>query len=426
MSDSPPSPASAGPAQAGPEPRLWTLTFLTFLAINFCIFLGFDMLLPTLSLYLDAQGCAEREIGLIFSAFAVSAVTSRLLAARFSRRFGPTRVLRAGLSICFLGSFMFFLLPHPLFYALARLLHGAGFGLTSTLMVAMAVQVIPPRRLGEGLGYLGLGATVALAAGPLVGLWIATAAGYRAMFTSIAFCYVAATLISLRLPPVRLASDSRPDSGGLKSFLEPRAFRPAALILMYGAAASSVSAFLAIYCQEAGLASAAGFFVVSTVGTVTSRLTAGRIYDRCGHLWIIPPGAVLSMTALLAIVLTTNSALLYAAAVVYGLGMGSLFPSVQALTLSSVPADRRTAASAIFFNAFDIGIGLGTILMGFMAGLFRTFSVIYLVSVAMILEMLAIYLFLYLPARPAKRTRTPRGAEPAAPGGPARPGPRPV
>jgi predicted MFS family arabinose efflux permease len=361
------------------------------------------MLLPTLSLYLSGQGCDEGEIGLIYSSFAVSSVTSRLLAARLSRRFGATKVVRRGLLICFAGTFMFFAIPHPFFYALARLMHGGGFGLTSTLMVSMAAQVIPPNRLGEGLGYLGLGATVALAVGPLLGLWIATSLGYKAMFVSIALCYVAATLISLSLPQLRLASDLKGESLGLRSFLEVRAFKPASLIMLYGSASCAVTAYLAIYCQEIGLPSAAVFFVAATIGTFSARLTTGRIYDRYGHFMVVPPSVVLLISALLAIVFLPSPAMLYAAAVVYGLGMGSIFPALQALTLSAVPVERRTVASALFFNFFDIGIGIGTALMGLLAGLMGTFSVVYLAAASALVLLMALYLFYYLPRPGAPR-----------------------
>jgi predicted MFS family arabinose efflux permease len=342
-------------------------------------------------------------MGLIYSLFAISSVSSRLFAARLSRRFGATKVVRRGLGVCFVGSFMFFAIPHPFFYGLARLLHGAGFGLTSTLMVSMAAQIIPPRRMGEGLGYLGLGATVALAAGPLVGLWISSAWGYKAMFTSIALCCVAAILISLTLPPLRLASDLKRDALGIKNFFEAKAFPPASLILIYGVAACSVTSYLAIYCKEMDLSSAAGFFVVSTIGTVAARLSAGRVYDRYGHFCVIPPALMLLACALLSIVFFPAPAVLYCAAVVYGLGMGSLFPSVQALTLSSVPVERRTVAAAIFFIAFDIGIGSGTAMMGLLAQTQGTFSVVYLASVAFVAVLFALYLFYYLskPSRTA-------------------------
>ncbi|MDR0356663.1 MAG: MFS transporter [Deltaproteobacteria bacterium] len=387
-----------------PKPQLWTLTFLTFIFINFFIFLGFDMLLPTLSLYLDSQACSKEEIGLIYASFAVSSVFSRLMTTRLSKRFGPTRVLRFGLGICFVGSLMFFVIPHQLFYALARILHGAGVGLTSTLMVSMAAQTIPAERLGEGLGYLGLGATTALAIGPLVGIKLSTTWGYEAMFTSVACCSVAAGLISLYLPKIKLASDLAPIPKGLKSLIEIKALPPSTLIFTFGAATCAITSYLAIYCQELGIKNAASFFVVSTIGVLTARMTAGRIYDRYGHLFVIPPAVALLITAILSLVFFPDPKIMLAASVLYGLGVGTLFPSIQALTLSSVPDERNTAASAVFFVCFDVGIGLGTMILGFLAGFFGTFKAVFAASPFFLILLLLIYLTLFARGQGRKRS----------------------
>jgi predicted MFS family arabinose efflux permease len=386
---------SLGAAKTSGQEPLWNLTFITFIVINFFIFFGFDMLLPTLSLYLDSKGCSKEEIGLIFASFAASSVLSRLMTTRLSRWLGATRVLRCGLAICFLGSLTFFVFPHRFFYALARVLHGAGVGLTSTLMVSMAAQVIPPQRLGEGLGYLGLGATVALAVGPLAGIDLAQSLGYKVMFTSVAMCSVAAGLMSLLLPFIRLSSDQAPDPPGLKSFIETRALRPACLIFLMGAASCSVSAYLAIYCQELGLGNAAAFFVVSTVGTVSARVCSGRVYDRYGAGAVIPPAVVILVLSILTLVLFPSPVPMTIASVFYGLGFGSIFPAVQALTLSSVPPERRTAASAVFYVCFDLGIGLGTLFLGLLAGRLQTFKVVYIAAPVFLLCLLATFFLLF-------------------------------
>ncbi|MDR1394944.1 MAG: MFS transporter [Deltaproteobacteria bacterium] len=391
-------PSDGQTVSSGPPP-LWTLTFLTYLSINLCIFMGFDMLLPTLSLYLVSQGLPKEVIGLIFASFAVSSVTSRLLTSRLGQRFGPLTILRCGLMLCCLGSFMFFVLPHTFSYVLARLMFGAGYGFTSTLMISMAAQTIPPSRLGEGLGYLGLGATVALAAGPLLGLELAQFYGYRTLFVTVALCYVAGSLISLTLPKVSLASPDRSVSFRKTFSVLKNTFIPCILIFIYGMAVCAVTAYLAVYCEEKKLPGAAGFFVISTIGTLASRLTSGRIYDRCGHFAVIPPAILLITAAVIMIYTAPSAAAFYAASVIYGLGVGSLFPAIQALTLSSVPMAYRTGASALFFNSFDVGIGLGTLIMGFLAGWCPTFEVVYLAAGLFAALMLTVYFVNFSPAR---------------------------
>ena len=51
-----------------------------------------------------------------------------------------------------------------------RVLFGIGFGMTSTSFPTMASDVIPIKRLGEGMGYFGLSTTLAMSIGPMIGL----------------------------------------------------------------------------------------------------------------------------------------------------------------------------------------------------------------------------------------------------------------
>jgi predicted MFS family arabinose efflux permease len=47
-----------------------------------------------------------------------------------------------------------------------------------------------------------------------------------------------------------------------------------------------------------------------------------------------------------------------------GYGMGMLLPAMQTWCISRVPAQRRSVASALYFNFYDIGIGIGAIVLG--------------------------------------------------------------
>jgi MFS family permease len=135
--------------------------------------------------------------------------------------------------------------------------------------------------------------------------------------------------------------------------------------------------------------------VASTVGTVAARLTAGRIYDRKGHIFVVPPAALLIVGSILAIIAVPPAPLLYAAAVLYGLGAGALFPSIQTLALESVPPERRTVASAYFFVSFDCGIGLGTVFLGFVAGFFHTYDSVFWASGALFVILVLAYFAAY-------------------------------
>jgi MFS family permease len=61
-------------------------------------------------------------------------------------------------------------------------------------------------------------------------------------------------------------------------------------------------------------------------------------------------------------------------AVLYGCATGSIFPIMSALAVRFAPINRRGAATATYFSSFDIGIGIGSTIWGFVidcAGFFR-------------------------------------------------------
>jgi predicted MFS family arabinose efflux permease len=55
------------------------------------------------------------------------------------------------------------------------------------------------------------------------------------------------------------------------------------------------------------------------------------------------------------------------AAVLYGIGFGSAQPALQAANLRLASPDKRGVASASFITAFDLGIGLGSIILGWVS-----------------------------------------------------------
>jgi MFS family permease len=404
---------------------LWTGAFVTFLFINLCIFMGFNMLLPTLSLYLESKFLAEKEIGMVFGSFMISAIAARLGANALAGRLGPMWAARTGLIILFFGNVFFILYNHMFSYLAARLLQGAGFGLTSTLLVSLASQSMPYSRLGEGLGYLGLGATVSLALGPYAGIFVSERFGYETMFVSVSICYLFAFLISLFLPGAlsKKPPKREPDPGAPPKRIETRVFPAATLMLIYGMGVSSVGAYLAIFAKEASLPSVAVFFMVSTIGTVTSRLFAGKLYDNKGHRYVVPPAMVLTFSAMLIILSEPPAALMWFGAVIYGLGAGAAFPSFQTLALTSVPPDRRTVASAYFFVAFDLGLGLGAFVMGIAAGVFHTYGVAFAASMVFIAILSVVYFILYPGKNPKGVPGPPSGTPAPTPPGSLSPGP---
>ena len=60
----------------------------------------------------------------------------------------------------------------------------------------------------------------------------------------------------------------------------------------------------------------------------------------------------------------SNLGMFVAAGLTYGLGFGSVQPTLNAIMIKLCPPERRGVGNATFFSAMDIGIGTGAILWG--------------------------------------------------------------
>ena len=60
---------------------------------------------------------------------------------------------------------------------------------------------------------------------------------------------------------------------------------------------------------------------------------------------------------------------LLAAGGLYGMGFGTTQPSLQAIVIHRVVPARRGAAMATFLIAYDLGLAIGSVVAGFLAGI---------------------------------------------------------
>ena len=94
--------------------------------------------------------------------------------------------------------------------------------------------------------------------------------------------------------------------------------------------------------------------------------------------------------------------MLFSAAIIYGFGMGAVFPSMTALTMSYASLEKRVEVTASFFNSYDLGFGAGSMLMGQAAALAGSYSIVFLGSALMSVLFLAVYAMHYLAKKNAR------------------------
>ncbi len=381
---------------------LWTKNFIVLALANTLLFSGFHLIMPVLPLFIADRGGTDSQIGLVMGSFTFSAVLVRLFTETGIERLGKKRFLQLGMLVSLLAAAAYYWADTVGLASAVRLLHGHGFGIATTMYATLAVDIIPAARRGEGLGYFGLGTTLSMAVSPALGVWLTADHGFGALFAVATASQILAILGLGAFAPAPAGPAAGPVAGGaiplLDRLMERKAAFPALLCLLTGVTVGGVLSFVTLLAKAANLASVGYFFMVGTAFVFLARLFVGRIFDRRGPAWVILPGAACLCLGHFILSQAATTPVLLTAAVFHGLGIGILFPSLQAWMVGLVAPDRRGVVNATFYNFVDSGVGGGSVVLGLVAET-AGYSAVYLVSASVMLLFLVIYAG-YLAARP--------------------------
>ncbi|MDR2354379.1 MAG: MFS transporter, partial [Deltaproteobacteria bacterium] len=268
-----------GDSASRPRARILTKPVWALFFTNIFLFSSLNLLLTTMPLYLQDRGMSEGQIGFIFGGFYVACILMRLISGKFSRRLGEIRVLWIGLALTTLGNFLFLAFDSFINYFATRLLFGAGFGLATTLIISLASKIIPSHKLAEGLGYLAMGASLALAGGPMAGIKLNEIYGFKITMICVVTGLFLALLVTLTLRQKYFQINYViPKAEKTKFSLPGKEITvPAFLTFLLGASCCGIFTYLVLYFDEMRLNGAGYFFLIATIGIVITRLLGGRI-----------------------------------------------------------------------------------------------------------------------------------------------------
>src|SRR5690606_19562843 len=121
---------------------------------TFFIFTVFYALLTYTPLYVleDLNGTIT-EGGLATSVFLVSAIIMRFVAGMMLDKFGNKEVLVFSVLMFAVSTVLYMFVGTLTALLVLRFFHGIWFSLVTTVAGAIAADIIPPERRGEGMGY---------------------------------------------------------------------------------------------------------------------------------------------------------------------------------------------------------------------------------------------------------------------------------
>ncbi|WP_307838222.1 MFS transporter [Bacillus cereus group sp. N21] len=98
-----------------------------------------------------------------------------------------------------------------------------------------------------------------------------------------------------------------------------------------------------------------------------SRPFSGKWFDLFGANIIIYPTILCFAVGTFLLSVSNTSLLFLASAALIGLGWGTMFSSLQTISIQVAPPKKRALATATFLSTFDFGFGIGSFIFGIAA-----------------------------------------------------------
>ncbi|MFS0824660.1 MFS transporter [Bacillus sp. 1P02SD] len=374
--------------------ELWNSSFIFLLIANGLFFMSFEMLVPTLPLFVDHIGGQASQVGIVSGIFVVSAILIRPFTGVLVTRFNKKYLLLAGLLVCGVASSAYYLTDVIWQLIIIRVLHGLGFGLVTIYFTTLSIDYIPKNRLGEGVGYFGVGETIMMSVGPMLGILLLDLFHFHYFFYAVSFIVLLAIVLAtfVRYRPKTAGKSEKETVKVHYKLIDKRLSFQSILGCLMGIAAGSIISFIPLFAIEKSFEQVGLFFFAVAIAGLVVRFFSGKIYDRFGPLPVLIPSGIFAILGIILLLIATNETLFLIAGFIYGAGFGAAFPAVQTWAVQLVNENEHEIAVSSFFNSFDIGLGAGSILLGVIAQAAGSYQNIYFVAIGVYIIFLLSFL----------------------------------
>lgn len=354
--------------------RLWNRSFILCLCNNLFLFTYYYALLTILPIYIMKDlGGTVKEAGLALTLFLASSIAVRPFSGLIVEKLGKKIAFR-GSELLFVVFALSYLFADSMWaLLLIRFIHGIWFSVLTTVTVPIANDFIPDHRKGEGMGYFVMSTNLAVVFGPLIALTVLQFTDFKMLFALLTAVIGLGFIFCLMIPvqqqdKVAFTAETKEKTRlGWHDIIETRAIPIGFVALLTAFAYSSIMSFITAYSESKDLlAYTSLFFIVFAISMIVVRPWVGKIYDRKGASAVIYPSFIFFAIGLVVVSFISNQWLLWLSAIFIGIGYGSLFPCFQTIAIQSVAKQRMGHAISTFFTLFDLGMAIGSVILGLM------------------------------------------------------------
>lgn len=164
------------------RPKLLTASFVKICLVNLFVFVNSHALLPTFPFFVTYLGGDAVTIGVATALFSIASIVSRPFVGWLIDTRGRCVILMIGLIGMALAPMGYFVSAGIAMAVVLRTAHAVFHAASSNASATWVTDIIPPQRMGEGLGIYGLSMAVSTAVAPALGLAVMNEWGFKPLF----------------------------------------------------------------------------------------------------------------------------------------------------------------------------------------------------------------------------------------------------
>jgi len=371
--------------EATEQDSIWSTSFFLLLFINFFSQLNFYMHIPILPAQVGFLGGNNFLVGMTTFIYGIAAMLCRPFSGYAADTFNRRKLLIFAISLEAVVSIAY-VFSNNMYLTLAlRIPSGIGLAFTTTTLMSTVSDVLPIKRMGEGMGIFGLAQVFSMVIAPGIGFGLIAMVGFQA---ALAICAVAMLLalvfiilfedIDVTKHKIKNTKKFALDHNNLFAF---EVLVPATITACNVAVYNIISSFIGLHAKMMNLTSTIGlFFTVYGITLFVTRPLFGRISDKKSATLFFIPGSLAIILALILVSQSQSLAVFMLAGFLFSIGHGSLQPVMQSMCIKLVPPERRGLGSTSYYLGMDVGGTLGP-LMGGTIAMFTSYSDLFLVVI---------------------------------------------
>lgn len=342
-------------------------------AIIFFSFFDLFTQLPVISTFADSLGATSFLTGLAVGMYSLSNTFGNIVSGILTDKKGPFRILVVGLFTTSIALFLYNIATGPLVLLVIRFVHGLVAGFIVPAAFTYLANDTANEKRGKNSAISGAFVGIAAITGPAFSGILANRISVPFVFTITAVAMLILAIIALVV--LRKTTITRPKKvpttdvePPIRAFFKNRNTVKAfsgAFFLMFSQGV--IAYLLPLQAQTLGYDSRLAGTLLSTFGIVAVLVfitPINRIFDRVAPLITVAIGISCMGVSQILISQANDQGLLYAAMIVYGIGFGLLFPSLNSLLIDSTTPEVRGKAYGYFYAFFSIGVVAGSITLG--------------------------------------------------------------